>query len=60
MVLRYKIGVAVDSLYEIDTAIEKISEDDYGQMQENMKPLAEKISNGKCLSDAIQKLMNSM
>jgi len=60
MVLKYKIGVAINSLYEIDTAIEKISEDDYGQMQENMKPLAEKISNGKCLSDAIQKLMNSM
>jgi hypothetical protein len=60
LVMKYKIGVTISSLHEIDEAIEKISGDDYRQMRENMKPLAQKISKGKCLINAIEELMKTM
>jgi hypothetical protein len=60
LVKKYKIGVTINSLHEIDSAIGKISEGDYQQMRENMKPLAQKISGGKCLTQAIEELVKSM
>lgn len=60
LVKEYRVGVTVNSLHEIDDAIEKITGDDYRQMRENMKPLAEKISTGKYLESAIKELMKKM
>lgn len=59
LVKKYKIGIVIHSLYEINDAIEKISEEDYKQMRKNIKSLAEKISTGGQLSTAITQLMSN-
>ena len=56
LVLKYGIGVTVNSLFDIESAINKITEDDYKKMRENMKPIAERISSGAGLSKALADL----
>lgn len=57
LVERYKIGFTINSLYEIEDKIRKITNEEYQQMKKNMQPLAEKISKGGCIKEALQKLM---
>jgi hypothetical protein len=54
---KYRIGFAVNSLVEIEDKIKNLSAAEYRQMQLNMQPLAEKISKGECLSNAIDEIM---
>lgn len=60
LVQRYQIGVTINSLYEIEKKINSISDENYLQMQKNMQPLAEKISTGGCLKEALSKLINQI
>ena len=60
LVEKYRIGVTVKSLYEIEEKIRAISDEDYSQMQVNMQPIAEKISKGSHLSDAINEIMKQL
>ncbi len=60
LVEKYNIGFAVNDLYEIEKKINGISPDEYHQMQINMIPLAEKISKGECLGNAINQLMKQL
>lgn len=57
LVEEYQIGFTIKSLYEIGDKIRKISNEEYEQMKKNMQPLAEKISKGGCIKEALQKLM---
>lgn len=57
LVEKYKIGISVKSLYEIGDRINSITDDEYQQMKKNMQPLAEKISAGGCIKEALQQLM---
>lgn len=57
LIEKYKIGFAVNNLYEIEDKIKNLPADEYLQMQKNMKPLAEKISKGECLGNAIDEVM---
>lgn len=57
LVEKYKIGITIRSLYEIEDKIKSITNDQYQQMKKNMQPLAEKISTGGCIKEALQKLM---
>jgi hypothetical protein len=57
LIEKYKIGFAVNSLYEIESKINALSVAGYQQMQINMHPLAEKISKGECLGNAIDEIM---
>jgi hypothetical protein len=57
LVKQYKIGLTVSSLHEIGNKINLLSEAEYRQMQFNMRPLAERISRGECLGDAINEIM---
>ncbi|MGZ8523302.1 MAG: hypothetical protein ACXWV1_02680 [Chitinophagaceae bacterium] len=57
LVESYKIGFTIKSLYEIEDKIRKITSEEYQQMKKNMQPLAEKISKGGCIKEALQKLM---
>jgi hypothetical protein len=57
LVKEYKIGFTINSLHEIAGKINSLSDDEYRQMQINMRPLAEKISKGECLGVAITQLM---
>lgn len=56
LVEKHRIGFAVNSLYEIEDKIRSISQQDYLQMQKNMEPLAHRISEGKCLGEALEKV----
>lgn len=56
LVLKYGIGVTIDSLFDIESAINKITDGDYARMRENMKPIAERIRTGECLSNALGNL----
>jgi hypothetical protein len=60
LIEQYKIGFAVNSLYDIARRIKELSPADYRQMQINMQPLAEKISKGECLGEAIDELMKKI
>ena len=57
LVEKYKIGITIKSLYEIESKINGITNEEYQQMKKNMQPLAEKISTGGCIKEALQKLM---
>lgn len=60
LVEKYKIGVTVKSLYEVEEKIKGISDQDYQQMQLNMKPLAEQVSKGKHLTHAVNEIMKQI
>ena len=60
LVEKYKIGIAVKSLYEIENKIKDMTDDEYQQMKKNMQPLAAKISTGSCIKEALQKLMSEI
>lgn len=54
LVNKYKIGFTVNSLFEVEEKINRLSPGEYRQMQENMKPLAARISRGEGLKDALK------
>jgi hypothetical protein len=60
LVREYKIGVTINSLYEIEEMIRNIPESEYMEMQSNMETLAKKISKGYFLNNAIDELMQLM
>ncbi len=57
LIEKYRIGILVNSMYEIEDRISTITADEYQEMQINMQPLAEKISNGECLGNAMDEIM---
>lgn len=60
LIEKYKIGFAVNDLFEIENKIKNLAPGEYRQMQTNMEPLAEKISKGQCLGNAIDELVKLM
>lgn len=56
LVKKYKIGIALNNLYEIEEKIKSLSDEEYREMQKNMQPLAQKICTGGCLKDALAEL----
>lgn len=56
LVEKYRIGFAINSLYEIPAKIQQLSEAEFLRMQENMKTLAQAISTGECLRGAVGRL----
>ncbi|MBO9561976.1 MAG: hypothetical protein J7621_04345 [Niastella sp.] len=59
LVEKYGIGYAVDSLHEIATLISQTDAATYQRMVQNTRALAVKITQGKCLGDALDRLMDS-
>lgn len=57
LVTKYKIGIVVVSLFELEKALESVSDEQYRQMAENMKGLAAMISAGGMLGNAIDDLV---
>jgi hypothetical protein len=60
MVRSLNIGIAVKSLDEIGEKLARLSDADYIQMQENMKPIARRIAKGENLKAAIAALLEVM
>jgi hypothetical protein len=58
LVTKYGIGVTINSLAEIETVINNISDDAYQAMVDNTRSLAARISEGKCLQQALQSIGN--
>lgn len=56
LVEKYGIGFTVNSLHEIPARIAAIGEKDYRQMVQNSRSWAKRISQGKCLGDALDKI----
>lgn len=59
LVKKYNIGFTINSLYDIEEKVKALSPDEYRQMQNNMQPLAKKISEGECLGGAVDELLAS-
>jgi glycosyltransferase involved in cell wall biosynthesis len=57
LVKQYKIGITIKHLNEMADKINALTDDEYQQMQNNMQPLADRISKGECLGNAIDELM---
>jgi hypothetical protein len=60
LIEKYKIGFTLNNLYETEDKIKNLSLAEYRQMQSNMGPLAEKISKGECLGNAIDEIMKGI
>lgn len=45
-VLKHHVGIAVDSLYELENAINSVSAEEYARMRMNTKELAKKLRSG--------------
>ena len=56
-VLRKKAGLTVDSLYEIETVINSLTESEYDEMRENAADLSELLRKGQFFSDALDKAL---
>ena len=60
LVESYQIGFAVNNLYEIEEKIQGITIEKYREMQRNLKPIAEKVSTGQFLTDAVNEIMKRL
>ena len=60
LVEKYAIGMVVNSLYEVEERIGLLSDEEYRQMQENMRPLSGRISKGQCLEEALATIMRQL
>src|SRR4029079_7320871 len=60
LVEKYKIGLVIHSLYELEARIRAVTEEEYRQMRANMRPLAEKASRGEFLADAVDEIMGKL
>ena len=60
LIEKYGIGITISNLGEIKEKIDAISEERYLQMRENLRPLAQKIMSGGCLSEAISTILNEI
>ena len=59
LVRKYGIGFTIKTFYEITEKISAITDEEYRRMRSNMIPLAEKISSGNCLKNALDGLMKN-
>jgi hypothetical protein len=57
LVKKYKIGICINSLHDIEKKINDLSEQDYSQMVANTRIMADKISTGYFLQTAISNLL---
>lgn len=55
-----KIGICVDSLNDVATAIKNVSKEDYKIMQKNLSLLGDKVRSGSFLQSAIIKALNML
>lgn len=56
----FGIGLLIDNLEQVAERIGKVEADQYQQMRVNMKPLADLISTGKCLANAMEEMLTTM
>lgn len=57
LVEKYRIGFCIDTLHELESRINEVSDEEYQQMATNTHELAAIISTGECLGSALSELM---
>jgi glycosyltransferase involved in cell wall biosynthesis len=57
LVRKLNIGFTVQTLFEVEDRIAKLSEDEYGLMVQNTRELANEITSGNCLKKAISEIL---
>ena len=57
LVKQIGIGFTVNSLFEVEDKINKLSEEDYNRMVQNTYKLATEITSGKCFEKALDELL---
>ena len=57
LVKKYGIGITIKNLFSIQEQLDRITADQYQQMKNNLKPLADRISTGKGLELAVAELL---
>jgi hypothetical protein len=60
LVKRYGIGITVNNLFELEDSINRITDAQYEEMRNNLKPLAQRIRSGLCLETALTELLKSI
>lgn len=55
-VIENEIGIAIDNLYDLDSALESITEEDYLKMVTNLKVLSRKLKSGYYTIEALKKI----
>ncbi|MGI8599482.1 MAG: hypothetical protein ACR2KB_09510 [Chitinophagaceae bacterium] len=56
LIKKYKIGLLTNSLKELHNLLNKVTDEEYNDMQRNCKELTLNISSGTCLTKAIAEL----
>jgi hypothetical protein len=57
LIEKYKIGITVNSLFELEERIKQVSPEEHRQMQANTKEIANRISRGAGLRQALELVM---
>ena len=57
-VKKEQLGIAIDSLYELEQRLSEITEDEYMRMQKNVQALSEKLSSGQMLRCALSEVVS--
>ena len=54
-ITKYGLGITVDSIYDIKDAVKNISDEQYGQMLEKIKPFTKAVKSGTFFTKAIER-----
>ena len=57
-VLQNRVGIMVESLHELETAISQISVDEYQDLCENVDRLSEKLHDGYFFKEAVRQALD--
>ncbi len=60
LIKKFGIGLLLDDLSGLAALIDQVNTEEYHRMRENMQSLAARISNGKCLGDAMEEILHAI
>ena len=60
IIKKYGVGIAIDSLRELDVILPKLSQEDYRKMKENAAEMAKRLNQGSFLREAIRTAMETL
>ena len=60
LIEKYGLGLLIDDLNGLAALLARVSDEQYQQMRENMRRLADRISTGKCLGEAMEEICSKI
>ncbi|MCT3602864.1 beta-1,6-galactofuranosyltransferase [Lactobacillus acidophilus] len=58
IVKKYKIGIVIDSLYNLDKILNSVTEDQYKILKNNTEELGKKLRKGFCIKEALRNMLD--